>query len=52
MRTIEWLGNCVAASIPVTLYDAVRKGRIQRGDEVLLVGSGAGLSLGGMIITY
>jgi 3-oxoacyl-[acyl-carrier-protein] synthase III len=52
MRTIEWLGNCVAASIPVTLYDAVRRGRIQRGDEVLLVGTGAGLSLGGIILTY
>lgn len=52
MRTIEWLGNCVAASIPVTLYDAVHKGRIKRGDQVLLVGTGAGLSLGGMILTY
>jgi hypothetical protein len=31
MRTIEWLGNCVAASIPSTLYQAVRDGNIQRG---------------------
>lgn len=52
MRTLEWLGNCVAASIPATLYDAVRKGRIQRGSEVLLVGTGAGLSMGGIILTY
>jgi 3-oxoacyl-[acyl-carrier-protein] synthase III len=25
---------------------------VQRGDKVLLVGSGAGLSLGGVIFTY
>ncbi len=52
MRTLEWLGNCVAASIPVTLYEAVRAGRIQRGDKILLVGTGAGLSMGGLVITY
>jgi 3-oxoacyl-[acyl-carrier-protein] synthase III len=52
VRTIEWMGNCVAASIPATLYDALEGGRIQRGDEVLLVGTGAGLSLGGLILTY
>lgn len=50
--TIEWMGNCIAASVPATLYDAVQKGQIQRGDEVLLVGSGAGLSLGGIILRF
>jgi 3-oxoacyl-[acyl-carrier-protein] synthase-3 len=52
MRTIETLGNCVAASIPATLYQAVRDGNIQRGNKVLLVGTGAGLSIGGMVLTY
>jgi len=52
IRTIETLGNCVAASIPVTLYQGVRDGRIQRGDKVLLVGTGAGLSIGGMVLTF
>ncbi len=50
--TLDWLGNCVAASIPVTLYEAIKQGRLQRGDEVLLVGTGAGLSIGGAILTY
>jgi 3-oxoacyl-[acyl-carrier-protein] synthase-3 len=50
--TLDRLGNSVAASIPVTLYDGVHRGQIQRGDTVLLVGSGAGLSLGGIILTY
>jgi 3-oxoacyl-[acyl-carrier-protein] synthase-3 len=52
VRTLDHLGNCVAASIPCTLYEAVRAGRLQRGDEVLLVGTGAGLSIGGVILTY
>ena len=46
------LGNCIAASIPATLYAAIRQARLQRGDEVLLVGTGAGLSLGGVILVY
>jgi len=52
MMTLDRLGNCVAASLPSTLYEAVRGGRIQRGEELLLVGTGAGLSLGGVILTF
>lgn len=52
MHTLEWLGNCVAASIPVTLYQAVRDGNIQRGNKLLLVGTGAGLSIGGLVLTF
>jgi len=50
--TLDWLGNSVAASIPVTLAQGVQDGQIRRGDKVLLVGTGAGLSLGGVILTY
>ncbi len=52
MKTIDRFGNCVAASIPLTLYETVREGRIERGDKVLLLGTGAGLSLGGVVFTY
>jgi 3-oxoacyl-[acyl-carrier-protein] synthase-3 len=52
MRTIEWLGNCVAASIPATLYQAVRDENIQRGNKVLIAGTGAGLSIGGLVLTF
>lgn len=45
-------GNCVAASIPLALCEAVEAGRIKRGDRVVLVGSGAGLSLGAMALTF
>jgi len=50
--TLDRFGNCVASSLPLTLYEAVKTGRLQRGDETLIAGTGAGLTLGGMIITY
>ena len=52
ISTLETLGNCVAASIPATLYQGVVDGNIQRGQKVLLVGTGAGVSIGGMVMTY
>ena len=52
IHTLEWLGNCVAASIPATLYQAVRSTTLQRGQKFLLVGTGAGLSIGGLVMTY
>jgi 3-oxoacyl-[acyl-carrier-protein] synthase-3 len=52
MSTLETLGNCVAASIPATLYQGAIDGNIQRGNKVLLVGTGAGLSIGGLVLTF
>lgn len=52
MITLDRYGNCVATSLPLTVYEAVRAGRLNRGDEFLLCGTGAGLSLGGVIMTY
>jgi 3-oxoacyl-[acyl-carrier-protein] synthase-3 len=51
-RTIDRLGNCIAASIPSTLYETIRDGSIERGDKFLIIGTGAGLSIGGAILTY
>lgn len=45
-------GNCVAASLPLALVEAVAADRIRRGDRVLLGGSGAGLTLGALALTY
>jgi len=45
-------GNCVSASMPLALAEAVYSGRIQRGDRVLLAGTGAGLTLGALAITF
>jgi 3-oxoacyl-[acyl-carrier-protein] synthase-3 len=52
IKTLETLGNCVAASIPATLYQGVIDGKIERGHKLLLVGTGAGLSIGGLVLTY
>lgn len=39
-------GNCVSVSIPLALAEAVAAGRISRGSRVMLLGTGAGLTLG------
>ena len=50
--TLDRFGNCVATSLPLTLYEAVKTGRLKRGEEFLMAGTGAGLTLGGMILVY
>jgi 3-oxoacyl-[acyl-carrier-protein] synthase III len=45
-------GNCISASIPLALAEAVESERIRRGDRVLLVGTGAGLTLGALAVTF
>ena len=45
-------GNQVAASLPSALDAAIRSGRLRRGEKALLVGSGAGLCLGGIVLCY
>jgi 3-oxoacyl-[acyl-carrier-protein] synthase-3 len=45
-------GNTIAASIPMGLHEGVRQGKIKRGDRVLILGTAAGLSLGGITFVY
>jgi 3-oxoacyl-[acyl-carrier-protein] synthase-3 len=45
-------GNQVAASLPTTLHHAIASGRLKRGDLALLVGSAAGISLGGAVLRF
>lgn len=45
-------GNTIAASIPMGIHEAIVQGKIQRGDRILLMGTAAGLSLGGMVLDY
>lgn len=45
-------GNCIAASLPLALSEAVAGGRIRRGDRVLMLGTGAGLTLGALALTF
>ncbi|MFB9313803.1 3-oxoacyl-ACP synthase III family protein [Nocardioides plantarum] len=50
--TCPTLGNTAAASIPLTLHDAVTAGRIAPGDLVALVGVGGGMSAGGALVRW
>lgn len=52
VRVLADRGNQMAASIPVALNHAVEKGSVRRGDLVALVGSGAGLAFGGVVLRY
>ncbi|HEY1015931.1 MAG TPA: beta-ketoacyl-ACP synthase 3 [Herpetosiphonaceae bacterium] len=45
-------GNCVAASIPLALAEARAAGRLRRGQRVLLIGTGAGLTVGALALTF
>jgi 3-oxoacyl-[acyl-carrier-protein] synthase-3 len=47
---IERFGNTLAASIPIALDEALAAGRIKTGDKVALVGFGAGLAWGGVLL--
>ncbi len=45
-------GNTSSASIPLALEDALEKGRVQRGDLVLLVGFGAGMTAASALLRW
>jgi 3-oxoacyl-[acyl-carrier-protein] synthase-3 len=52
VRTLPKVGNQVAASLPNALHEAIMEGRVHRGGTVALLGSGAGLSIGGVVLRY
>ncbi len=52
MSNLACRGNCVAASLPLVLAETVAAGKIERGNRVLLGGSGAGLTLGAVALVY
>jgi len=50
--TIEQYANTAGASIPITLAEGHRKGLFQKGDKMVLVGFGGGLSLGAVYLEW
>lgn len=50
--TVDQHGNTSAASIPLALDVAVRSGRIQRGDTLMLEGVGGGFTWGAVLLNY
>jgi len=49
---INEYGNTSAASVPIAFDECVRKGKIKRGDIVILVAFGAGLTWGANVIEF
>lgn len=49
---LQKYGNTSAGSIPIALDEMVQKGLIKKGDKLLLVGFGGGLTWGGTILEW
>jgi 3-oxoacyl-[acyl-carrier-protein] synthase-3 len=52
IMNIERYGNTSSASVPVTLDEGVRKGRIQEGDLVAMMAIGAGMTWGSALVRW
>ena len=50
--TVDEHGNTSAASIPLALDEAVRAGKIKRGDTVMLEGVGGGFTWGAVLLDF
>jgi len=51
-NNIQSYGNTTAASIPIALSEAVQKGKIKKGDLVVLAAFGSGFTWGSVIIRW
>lgn len=49
---IEKYGNTSAATVPIAFYEAIKEGKIKRGDLVLFDAFGAGLTSGATLLRY
>ena len=45
-------GNTSSASVPIALDEAVKEGRIKKGDNIALVAFGAGLSWASIVMKW
>jgi 3-oxoacyl-[acyl-carrier-protein] synthase-3 len=50
--TVDRHGNTSAASVPLALDEAVRSGRVQRGELLLLEAFGGGFTWGSALVRY
>lgn len=52
LLTVQKYGNTSSASIPVTLSEGYREGRLAEGDRLVLCAFGGGLSWGSLVLEY
>jgi 3-oxoacyl-[acyl-carrier-protein] synthase-3 len=49
---IDRYGNTSSASVPIALDEAVRQGKVKRGDRLLFCALGAGLAWGATVVRF
>ncbi len=52
MVNVDRYGNTSTASIPIAVCEAITDGRLHRGDNIVMVGFGAGLTWGAMAMQW
>lgn len=52
LESIVDFGNTSSASIPIALYNAIKSGKVKRGDKIMIIGFGGGLAYAGTVITW
>lgn len=52
IHIVREYGNMVATSLPFALHLAIQQKRLVRGNRTLLFGTGAGLTIGGVLLEY
>lgn len=52
LNIVQSFGNMIATSLPHALDYAIKTKQLKRGDSFLMIGTSAGLSVGGMILEY
>ena len=51
-HAVAKVGNTISACVPFSLHEAIRQNRLQPGQKCMLLGAGAGLSLGVVVFEY
>lgn len=52
LESIVNYGNTSSASIPLALYNGIQSGKVKRGDRIMILGFGGGLTYAGTVIQW
>jgi 3-oxoacyl-[acyl-carrier-protein] synthase-3 len=49
---VDRYGNTSTASIPIATVEAIQEGKVKRGDKIVFVGFGGGLTWGALVVQW
>ncbi|MCB0550600.1 MAG: 3-oxoacyl-ACP synthase, partial [Phaeodactylibacter sp.] len=52
LESLSKYGNTSSASIPLALNEGIRAGKVKKGDKLLLLGFGGGLTYAGTVVEW